>query len=58
MEFIRPCNGKILFQMHKMIEEDSNFAYSSIRTDSNNKITFRNLAEFSFELKQLFSTKI
>lgn len=51
---LRPCDGKILFQMFNMLETVPEFFYSTIRSDSNNKITLKDLAKFSFELKQLF----
>ncbi|RNA36713.1 hypothetical protein BpHYR1_013375 [Brachionus plicatilis] len=54
MDNLRPCNGKILYQMFTMLETVPEFFYSTIRSDSNNQVTLRDLAEFSFELKQLF----
>lgn len=55
IEILRPCNGKILYQILSMLETIPEFFYSTIRSDSSNKIPLRDLAIFSFELKQLFN---
>ncbi len=47
-------NGKILFQMFQILQSTPEFFYTSLRTDSNNKLFLKDIAMFSFELNALF----
>ena len=55
---ILPCNGKLLSQMHSMLIEAPEFFYKSISFSSSTKeksrVSTRDVALFSYELKSLF----
>ena len=55
IENIKPCNGKILYQLYLMCKTAPEFFYCTLRTDSNNKINLKDLAFFSYELNNLFN---
>ncbi len=52
LDSILPCNGKLLKQYYEMQCSCPEFFYSSI--SSNNKVSFRNVASFGCELKNIF----
>ena len=55
VENLKPnVNGKILFQMYHILLNTPEFFYTSLRTDSNNKLLLKDIALFSFELSALF----
>lgn len=51
---LRPCNGKILYQLFTMLDNAPEFFYQAMRADSNNAILLKDLAYFSYELNRLF----
>jgi hypothetical protein len=51
---LKPCNGKILYQMYLMLKQVPEFFYTSMRSDADNKISLRDLALFSYELSSIF----
>jgi hypothetical protein len=55
IENIKPCNGKILYQLFIMCKNAPEFFYSSLRNESNNNISLKDLALFSYELNNLFN---
>jgi len=55
MENLKPdVNGKVLFQMFQILQSTPEFFYTSLRSDSNNKLFLKDVAIFSFELSALF----
>ncbi len=54
IENIRPCDGKIIYQLYSILKNAPEFFYTAIRSDSNNKVVLRDIALFTYELNALF----
>lgn len=52
IQSIRPCNGKLLYQMYSMLQNAPEFFYSTLK--SNGDLQLKDLALFSYELSNLF----
>jgi hypothetical protein len=52
---ILPCNGKLLYEIYMIKKEAPNYFYSSIIKEEEEEVpSFRDMAIFSHELRQLF----
>ena len=54
MSNILPCNGELLYEYYSMMQNASQFFYTSLVTSPYNQITLRDVAIFSLELKKIF----
>ena len=57
LEQLRPCDGKLLKQLHLMSNNAAEFFYQSLASSSSVKLSLRDMAVFVYELNALFKKK-